>query len=113
MRGLNVIFENIATPRSHRSAWMCVIDLFGLTVEEVRQRFPVYQWVLERVKPEREAKGQTKDGAGYARYWWLHGKPRTELRPVLAALSRYIATVETAKHRTFNSCRLRFFPTIC
>ena len=80
-----------------------VIDLFGLTVEEVRQRFPeVYQWVLERVKPEREAKGQTKDGAGYARYWWLHGKPRTELRPVLAALSRYVVTGETAKHRTFQ-----------
>jgi len=80
-----------------------VIDLFGLTVEEVRQRFPeVYQWVLERVKPQREAKGQTKDGSGYARYWWLHGKPRTELRPVLVALSRYVATVETAKHRTFQ-----------
>jgi hypothetical protein len=80
-----------------------VIDLFGLTVDEVRQRFPeVYQWVLERVKPERDAKRQTKDGAGYARYWWLHGKPRTELRPVLAALSRYVATAETAKHRTFQ-----------
>ena len=80
-----------------------VIDLFGLKIEEVRHRFPeVYQWLLERVKPERDAKGQTKDGAGYARYWWLHGKPRTELRPVLAALSRYVATVETAKHRTFQ-----------
>ena len=32
-----------------------VIDLFGLTEAEVRQRFPeVYQWVLERVKPERD-----------------------------------------------------------
>ena len=80
-----------------------IIDLFGLTVEEVRIRFPeVYQWVLERVRPERDAKGQTKDGAGYARLWWLHGKPRTQLRPVLGALSRYVATVETAKHRTFQ-----------
>jgi len=80
-----------------------VIDLFGLKAETVRERFPeVYQWLLERVKPERDAKGQTKDGAGYARYWWLHGKPRTELRPVLQGLPRYIATVETAKHRTFQ-----------
>ena len=32
-----------------------VIDLFGLTAEEVRARFPaVYQWVYERVKPERD-----------------------------------------------------------
>lgn len=32
-----------------------VIDLHGLGIGEVRDRFPeVYQWVLERVKPERE-----------------------------------------------------------
>ncbi len=80
-----------------------VIDLFGLAEDEVRQRFPaVYQWLLERVKPERDAKAQTKDGAGYARQWWLHGKPRTELRPMLSRLSRYIATGETAKHRMFQ-----------
>lgn len=49
------------------------------------------------VKPQRDATGQTKDGAGYSRYCWLHGKPRTELRPVLVALSRYVATVDTGK----------------
>ena len=39
-----------ATPRN-----VMVIDLFGLTAEEVRARFPaVYQWVYERVKPERD-----------------------------------------------------------
>jgi len=54
------------------------------------------------VKPERDAKAHTKDGAGYAKYWWLHGKPRTEMRPALAGLPRYIATGETAKHRTFQ-----------
>ncbi len=80
-----------------------VIDLFGLGEDEVRKRFPaVYQWLFERVKPERDAKAQTKDGAGYARQWWLHGKPRTELRPMLSGLSRYIATGETAKHRMFQ-----------
>ncbi|WP_295392644.1 DNA methyltransferase [uncultured Thiodictyon sp.] len=79
-----------------------VIDLFGLTADEVRGRYPeVYQRVLERVKPERDAKGHTKDGAGYAALWWLHGKPRQELRRYLAGLPRYIATVETAKHRVF------------
>jgi hypothetical protein len=79
------------------------IDLFGLSAEEVRARYPeVYQWVLERVKPERDANADSKDGAGYARFWWLHGKPRQELRPALDGLSRYIATAETAKHRTFQ-----------
>jgi hypothetical protein len=80
-----------------------VIDLFGLDEEDVRTRFPAtYQWVRDRVKPDREAIGYTKDGAGYARLWWLHGKPRPELRSYLARLLRYIVTVETTKHRTFQ-----------
>ena len=79
-----------------------VIDLFGLEADEVRGRYPdVYQWLLERVKPERDAKGHSKDGAVYAKLWWLFGKPRQELRKALAGLPRYIATVETAKHRFF------------
>ncbi len=80
-----------------------VIDAFGLDAETLRAQHPtVYQWLLERVKPERDAKGTTKDGAGYAKLWWLHGKPRQEMRRQLAGLPRYIATVETAKHRTFQ-----------
>ncbi|UCV20164.1 class I SAM-dependent DNA methyltransferase [Ferribacterium limneticum] len=80
-----------------------VIDLFGLTADEVRSRYPAaYQWVLERIKPERDAKAHSSDGAAYARLWWLHGKPRTELRKALAGLPRFIATVETAKYRTFQ-----------
>lgn len=80
-----------------------VIDLFGLTVNEVRDRFPeVYQWVFERVKPEREAKaGRTTDADQYAKQWWLHGKTRPSLRAALNGLKRYIATVETSKHRFF------------
>ena len=80
-----------------------VIDLYGLAAEEVRSRYPAtYQWVLERVKPERDAKAHSADGAAYARLWWLHGKTRSELRKALAGLPRYIATTETAKHRLFQ-----------
>ncbi|MEI6197232.1 MAG: type IIL restriction-modification enzyme MmeI, partial [Verrucomicrobiota bacterium] len=80
-----------------------VIDLFGLSADEVRSKYPeVYQHVLTRVKPERESKGATKDGAAYAKSWWIFGKPRQELRQALVGLRRYIATVETAKHRWFE-----------
>lgn len=80
-----------------------LIDLFGFEADEVRRRWPAtYQWVLERVKPERDAKAHTPDGAGYAKLWWLHGKPRSELRKMLIGLPRYIATGETAKHRVFQ-----------
>lgn len=80
-----------------------VIDLFGLSAEQVRQRYPeVYEHVLLTVKPERDAKAHSKDGAGYAKLWWQFGKPRQELRKALHGLSRYIATVETSKHRFFQ-----------
>jgi len=76
-----------------------VIDLFGLGVEEVRESFPaVYQHVLTKVKPERDANNRDS----YRKAWWIHGEPRKDLRPALAGLRRYVATVETAKHRIFQ-----------
>ncbi|CAM3813229.1 Class I SAM-dependent DNA methyltransferase [Deinococcus saxicola] len=85
------------------SRGVMVIDLFGLSEKEVREKYPeVYQHVKATVKPERDAKGQSKDGAGYAKLWWLFGKPRPEMRKTLDGLPRYIATVETSKHRTFQ-----------
>ena len=80
-----------------------VIDLFGLPAEEVRERFPaVYQHLLDHVKSQRESKsGTTKDSQEYAKRWWLFGKTRSAFRPALRGLRRYIATVETSKHRFF------------
>lgn len=76
-----------------------VIDLFGLTTEEVRAQFPkVYEHVLASVKPERDQNNR----ATYRDNWWIHGEPRRDLRPALADLRRYIATGETGKHRHFQ-----------
>ncbi|MDP1888532.1 type IIL restriction-modification enzyme MmeI, partial [Polaromonas sp.] len=76
-----------------------VIDAFGLTSEQLRGQFPaVYQWLLERVKPERDQNNR----AGRRDNWWLFGETNPKLRKQLAGLARYIATVETAKHRTFQ-----------
>jgi hypothetical protein len=75
-----------------------VIDLFGLSAAEVQARFPeVYQWVYDRVKPERDENRR----AGRRDNWWIFGEPISTFRPALNGLSRYIATVETAKHRIF------------
>ncbi|MBK5969911.1 MULTISPECIES: class I SAM-dependent DNA methyltransferase [Thiorhodovibrio] len=77
-----------------------VIDLFGLDLHEVRQSYPaLYQWVLERVKPSRDAKSHTKDGAAYAKSWWVFGKPRQEMRRALENLDQFFVTPMTAKHR--------------
>jgi hypothetical protein len=82
-----------------RSRGVMVIDLFGLTAEQVRDRFPeAYQWVLERVKPERDHNPRE----GRKKNWWLFGEPISTFRPALDGLYRYIATIETAKHRVFQ-----------
>ncbi|MBC7734287.1 MAG: class I SAM-dependent DNA methyltransferase [Bacteriovorax sp.] len=76
-----------------------VIDLFGLAVADVRLRFPaVYQWVLERVKPERDNNNRKSRREN----WWIFGEPNSKLRRQLIGLPRYIATVETARHRSFQ-----------
>jgi hypothetical protein len=75
-----------------------VIDLFGLTQEAVRARFPeVYQWVLTRVKSERDHNNRPSR----REKWWLFGETNPKLRVMLAGLHRYIATVETMRHRVF------------
>ncbi len=75
------------------------IDLLGLTEKEVRDKFPaVFQHVLTTVKPERDANNRPS----YRDKWWIHGEPRNDLRPAIAGLRRYVATVETSKHRFFQ-----------
>ena len=60
-----------------------VIDLFGLSEQEVRDRYPaIYQWVYDRVKPERDQNRR----ASYRERWWIHGEPRALLRPALKGL---------------------------
>ncbi len=49
-----------------------------------------FAYVLEHVRPKRKDKK-----------WWLHERPRPELRAALTGLSRFIATARVAKHRFF------------
>ncbi len=75
-----------------------VIDLFGLSIDEVRSSFPeVYQWIFERVKPERDQNSRESRRTN----WWLFGEPNPKLRDQLFGLTRYIVTPMTAKHRLF------------
>jgi hypothetical protein len=81
-----------------RPRGVMVIDLFGLEADDVRKSFPeVYQHIATMVKPERD----TNNRATYRDNWWVFGEPRRELRPALKGLKRYIATVETMRHRLF------------
>ncbi|HET9225506.1 MAG TPA: type IIL restriction-modification enzyme MmeI, partial [Thermoanaerobaculia bacterium] len=83
----------LQTSRNHLA-----IDLYGLTIEEVRERFPaVYQRLLERVKPERDQNRRE----GRRINWWVFGEPVPVWREMSKGLRRFLATVETSKHRVF------------
>ena len=75
-----------------------VIDMHGLDAEQIRKQFPeVYQHLLSTVKIERDNNNEE-----YRRtYWWLFGRKNTLMRGFTEGLERYIATVETSKHRAF------------
>ncbi len=78
---------------------LLVIDCYGLTAEQLRDRYPrLYQWLIDRVKPERDVNND-KD---LREKWWLHRRNNDDMRRALAGLSRYIGTVMTAKHRVFQ-----------
>jgi len=75
-----------------------VIDFFGLSEAEARTAYPrLMQRVIDLVKPERDQnKRDTR-----RRNWWLFGENQPRFRRGVEKLSRYIATLETSKHRVF------------
>lgn len=83
---------------SQHSRRSFAIDLYGLNESAVRNRFPeVYQWINERVRPERNQKKRKS----HRDNWWIFAEPRATFRPALEGLGRYIVTLETSKHRFF------------
>lgn len=69
-----------------------VIDLFGLSEIDVRQRhLEIYQHLSNSVRPHREgqaSKSQTADAKKYAEEWWLFGKTRPDLRRAVRRLAQ-------------------------
>ncbi|MEZ5431781.1 MAG: DNA methyltransferase [Verrucomicrobiales bacterium] len=75
-----------------------VIDAFGYEITELQAEHPaVFQHLLTTVKPDRDQNRREVR----RKYWWIFGEPNKKLREQLKGLKRYIATVETSKHRFF------------
>jgi hypothetical protein len=74
------------------------IDLFEFSEDEIKRTSPaVYQWVLDRVKPERSLNNRE----ALRRRWWIFGEARSTFRPAIKTISRLVATSLTAKYRAF------------
>ncbi|MCF7848437.1 MAG: hypothetical protein K9M45_06265, partial [Kiritimatiellales bacterium] len=83
------------------------IDPWDLDESSLMSRFPeIYQWLSERVKPKR----LTNRDPRLRKLWWLHRRSREDLRQLLLGVDRYIATVETSKHRLFQFLEKSILP---
>lgn len=92
-----------------RARNVMVIDLIGLGATQVRMRFPeVYQHLVDFVKPERDHNNRPSRRDR----WWLFGETVSTFRPALRSVSRYIATVVTAKHRLFVFMDCQILPDV-
>ncbi|MEI6655708.1 MAG: DNA methyltransferase [Verrucomicrobiota bacterium] len=84
---------------TNRPRGVMVIDAFPFSLDQLQSQHPgVYQHLLVHVKPERDHNSRE----GRKTLWWAFGEPNKKLRGQLAGLPRYIATVETSKHRFFT-----------
>ncbi len=82
---------------TRRPRLVSLVD-FGMLSEDEARTYPVlYDLLRDRVLPERRANNR----AVYATYWWRFGEPRPDFRAAVKGLSRYMATVYTAKHAFF------------
>jgi hypothetical protein len=84
-----------------------MIDFFrSLTAEEVRTPLPSHLSMGARTRKTGARSVNTPDRAMVCREnWWLFGEAvasKTLRAAIALGLPRYIATVETAKHRTFQ-----------
>lgn len=75
---------------------MWIIDFPPGTTEAQAALYEApFEYVVKTVKPKREKSRTTIDE------WWMHERPRVEMRKALKGLARYIATPRVAKHRLF------------
>ena len=83
--------------QNSRDMW--IIDFGTNTPESDAAMYEVpFEHVRSVVKPQRD---RHRD-ARLKRNWWLHGRPRIEMRRALEGLPRYIGTSQVARHRLFS-----------
>ena len=77
---------------------MWIID-FGndMSEEDAALYEAPFEYVRTNVKPERDDNRDSR----FRNFWWLHGRPRIEMREALDTLPRYIGTSLTSRHRIF------------
>ena len=81
------------------SRGMWIID-FGTAMSEADAALyeSPFEYLVANVKPGRDNNRDER----FRNYWWLHGRPRIEMREALTGLPRYIGTSMVSRHRMFS-----------
>ena len=75
---------------------MWVIDFPpGIALEQAALYEAPFEYVKQNVKPKRHASKTTVSE------WWLHERPRVEMRAATVGLERIVVTSRVSKHRVF------------
>ena len=83
--------------QTSRNMW--IIDFGTNTSEADSALYEVpFEYVRSVVKPQRDKHRDPRLKSN----WWLHGRPRIEMRKALATLPRYIGSSQVARHRLFS-----------
>ena len=81
---------------TRRPRGMWIVDFgTGMSEAEAALYEAPFEYAKEHVKPQRESSRTTIEE------WWLHERPRVDMRAGLAELERFIATPCVSKHRLF------------
>jgi hypothetical protein len=76
-----------------------VIDTDGWSEADLRLKAPeIFQRLRDTVYTERQSNRDPR----LRKMWWLFRRSNEQVRAAIAGLSRFIATAETSKHRTFT-----------
>ncbi len=78
-----------------RSRGMWIIDFVDLSLDQAVLYETPFEYVDAHVRPQRERSRSTISS------WWLHERPRPDMRQALESIDRYIVTPRVSKHRLF------------
>ena len=82
-----------------------IIDFgVGIQISEAALFERPFEYVLEHVKTKRE------ESRSKIANWWIHERPRVEMRQAINGLGRFIVTPTTAKYRLFTWLRPEVLP---
>ena len=80
---------------THRPRGMWIVDFGDMPLERAALYETPFEYVNTHVRPQRESSRSRVFN------WWLHERPRPEMRQALRNLDRYIATPRVSKYRLF------------